>query len=236
MRHVSFIAAIALLTTVACQPRDRDDYDDGTPGVSEAPAQGAAEADREDVAEFVRTASVAELAEVRLGELASTRASNAQVKQFAKEMVATHRKSLSDLQQAVGSTTPPDTALDTDHLETYHRLSDLKGAAFDRAYIEAMVDEHEKAEDAIERWADDDTDLRPGTAGEGNTGVEQWANTTLPVVRQHLERAREIQDALGGGKVTDRIDNPPDVRVPDRDDTPDQDPDPEDRAPSPTRP
>lgn len=241
MRHLSLIAVLALMTTVACEPRDRDDLDEtGTPEAALTPGEGVAEGDANDVQEFVHEALDTELTGVRLSELAATRASNSQVKQFAKEMVTVHKKSHADLLQASGGAVAThDTTLHEDQLETLHRMSDLRGQAFDRAYIEAVIDEHEKAEDKLERWAsNDDSDARPDvTPGEPtNTGVQQWVNTTLPVVRQHLERAREIQKAVGG-KVTDRIDNPPDVRIPD-DDRPDQDPDPEDRpAPaSPTRP
>jgi putative membrane protein len=64
-----------------------------------------------------------------------------------------------------------------------NRLASLHGAEFDREYMNVMVDSHEWVEDLLER--------RAGT----HERVTQWAAKTLPSVRAHRERAKEIRDA-----------------------------------------
>jgi hypothetical protein len=48
-----------------------------------------------------------------------------------------------------------------------------------------MVDKHEKAVSTLERHTDAATPQ-----------VKQWVANTLPVVRQHLEQAKQIKETL----------------------------------------
>jgi putative membrane protein len=70
--------------------------------------------------------------------------------------------------------------------DLHERLSKLSGAEFDREYIDAMLNAHQKAVDAVEEKATD---------GD-NAEVKQWAASTLPTLKQHLERAKQIQANL----------------------------------------
>jgi putative membrane protein len=74
---------------------------------------------------------------------------------------------------------------EAEHRDLEERLSTLSGAEFDREYIDAMVDDHEEAVNELERHTDSD-----------NARLKQYASSTLPVVRQHLERARQIKEQL----------------------------------------
>jgi putative membrane protein len=125
-------------------------------------------------------------AEVRLGNLASERATSSEVKQFAQMMVEDHTKAGSDLQQLVRSENLQIDAPEANESDDlYERLSKLSGAEFDREYIDAMVEEHEEAVNELERHTDSD-----------NASVKQFASSTLPVVQKHLEQAKQIQQGL----------------------------------------
>src|SRR5262249_28721036 len=97
---------------------------------------------------------------------------------------------------------------DADHQKMIDRLSKLNGAEVDRAYMEAMVDDHERAVDDLQKRADEHRDRTAGTTGSVTpkasdskleTQVNEWAANTLPAVRMHLDRAKEIEDHLGSG-------------------------------------
>jgi putative membrane protein len=74
---------------------------------------------------------------------------------------------------------------DGDHKDLQEELTKLTGRDFDRKYIDAMVDEHQEAVNELEKKTDSD-----------NAPIKQWASKTLPTVRQHLERAKQIQQSL----------------------------------------
>jgi putative membrane protein len=126
-------------------------------------------------------------AEIRLGQLASERASSPRVKEFAQMMVQDHTKAGNELREIVQQANLQLEQGDQEHQDLIERLSKLSGAEFDREYMEAMVNDHEDAVSELERRTDNE-----------NPQIRQYAANTLPVVRQHLERAQEIQKGLEG--------------------------------------
>ncbi|RPJ76610.1 MAG: DUF4142 domain-containing protein, partial [Acidobacteria bacterium] len=114
--------------------------------------------------DFLKKAVIANLAEIELGRLATEKAQNPEVKQFAQMMVDGHTKALNELKQlAQRSTAPLPTSLDEKHQELQQRLSALSGEEFDRAYMEAMIDAHEDVEDMLEDRVGEEG--RPGRSG-----------------------------------------------------------------------
>jgi putative membrane protein len=157
-----------------------------------APMARAANADNER--EFVDKMAQVGVAEVKLGQLAAERASNPQAKQFARRMVTDHQKANAELKQVAAkmSVQVPE-QMDAKHQELYDRLSKLKGAEFDREYMNAMVDGHQEVAAELERHADSNRagDRSVGTSGDVSqtASVNAWASKTLPDVKQHLEQA-----------------------------------------------
>jgi putative membrane protein len=161
---------------------------------------GAAMAAASDDRAFVQHMGAAGVAEVKLGELAAERAASQDVKQFAHRMVIDHGKANDELKPVASQMNVelPD-ALDAEHQALYDKLSKLRGAEFDREYMAAMVEGHRKVASEIERHADGSTAGRGvGTTGEtaasGHAGG--WASRTLPVVREHLDQATDINGRL----------------------------------------
>ena len=128
-------------------------------------------------------------AEVMLGKLAQQKAQNARVKQFAAMMVKDHTRAGAELKSVAGNANIDLADAETeaeDHAEVRNRLAKLAGAEFDREYMKAMVDDHEKAVDEVEDKAEN----------ASSDHVKQWAAKTLPALKKHLEEARQIHESL----------------------------------------
>jgi putative membrane protein len=94
---------------------------------------------------FVKEAAIGGMAEVELGQLASTKATNEKVKAFGQRMVADHSKANDELKSLASSknlTVPA--SVDAKHKATRDRLAKLSGVAFDRAYVSDMLADHRK--------------------------------------------------------------------------------------------
>jgi len=127
--------------------------------------------------------------EVELGRLAAQQASNSDVKAFANRMVQDHSKAGDELMQItnkLGITLPAQD--DPMFIQVKDKLSKLKAADFDRAYMSEMVNGHTKVANDFESY------LNNGT----NTELKGWASKTLPTVRDHLQQAKDISAKLGG--------------------------------------
>jgi len=109
-----------------------------------------ARATSDDDKQFLSTAAQSDTNEIKLSQLAEKKASSPQVKSFATKMVADHQKL--EMQMKPFATkwnlTPP-AGLDADHQAIYNRLNGLSGADFDKAYMNAMDEDHHKALDAF---------------------------------------------------------------------------------------
>jgi putative membrane protein len=78
----------------------------------------------------------------------------------------------------------------------YDKLSSLSGAAFDKTYIHAMVEGHEKTAKLYE--------TESGTVKDSQ--LKSYIDQTLPVVQQHLSHIQSIQQSEPGAakKTTSR--------------------------------
>jgi putative membrane protein len=142
---------------------------------------------------FVQKMAQGNAAEVETGQLALQKSKNTEVKQFAQMMVDDHRKAGDDLKglaqrKNITVTTQPT----ADAKATKERLSKLDGAAFDRAYIDAMVDGHREVVAAV----------RSESLSGMDPDVKAWAAKTLPTIETHLMHAQEVERSLEGKSAT----------------------------------
>jgi putative membrane protein len=138
---------------------------------------------------FAMKAADGGMAEVELGKLASEKASNDRVKQFGQKMVDDHSKANNDLKQAAsqeGIELPADTS--AKHKQMVQKLSGLSGAAFDKAYMAAMVKDH----------VEDVKEFEKASKAPGDSPVKKFAANTLPTLKDHLQMAREIDNEVKG--------------------------------------
>lgn len=137
--------------------------------------------------EFMNKAAQGGMAEVELGKMASTKAQNAEVKQFGQQMTADHTRANNELKTlAAGKNVTLPTDVGATHKATMDKLSKLSGAEFDREYVKAMVEDHEKDVAEFQKQAD----------GGTNADVKAFAAKTLPTLKMHLEMIKGMQSKL----------------------------------------
>jgi len=204
--------ALATAVTVACNGNARNDNAAANTTSETAAVGTAGEADRNTVTDgdrdFVKDVVVANMAEIELGEMAGQRAVTPDVKQFGQMMVKDHTMAGNELKQAIAQyNVPMPTAIDEKHQDLKMRLSKLKGLDFDKEYMAAMVDGHENVLDKLETRVDGhgalgrDKDTNPVAEKSDNhvtMSINQWAATTLPAVKHHLDTAKAAKDKLAG--------------------------------------
>jgi putative membrane protein len=137
---------------------------------------------------FVKKAAEGGLAEVELGNLAKDKASSPDVKQFGDRMATDHGKAndqLKDWAQKENVTLP--TALTAKDKATRDRLSKLSGDAFDKAYMQEMVKDHQK----------DVTEFQKESKAAKDADLKAWAGQTLPTLQDHLKMARDTASKVG---------------------------------------
>lgn len=69
-----------------------------------------------------------------------------------------------------------------------NKLSGLSGKSFDRAYMEDMTEDHEKAVKLFQQYQQHGS----------NKELRAFAEQTLPVLREHLQMAQTLEKGLGG--------------------------------------
>ncbi len=142
-------------------------------------------------AAFMRQAARDGMAEVEHGRLAAKQASDGAVRQFGQRMVDDHSKANNELKSLASKkniTLPAE--LEGKHKAMQDKLSKLKAAEFDRAYMAHMVDAHEQAVALFQKEA----------KGGQDADVRAFAEKTLPVLEQHLKMARDINAKVGKGR------------------------------------
>lgn len=152
------------------------------PLVAVAQATTASDNDKK----FVEEALKGGMSEVDLGQMAAKSGKSDDVKQFGQQMVTDHT-ALGDKMKAVATdigVTPP-SMQSAGGMATKAKLEVLTGDAFDKAYISAMVKDHEADLAAFRKEA------RDGTSPEVKSAAKQGAM----VVQRHLTMIRKIAAA-----------------------------------------
>jgi putative membrane protein len=136
---------------------------------------------------FVMKAAQGGMTEVQLGQLAADKATLREVKDFGSKMVTDHGKANDELKSIAGSKgiTLPD-KLDAKHQAMVDKMNGLSGAAFDKAYVDAMVGAHKK-----------DNALFTQEASSGqDADIKAFAAKTDETVKMHLSMIQDIQSKM----------------------------------------
>jgi putative membrane protein len=157
-------------------------------GVALAGSMGAAQAQTTmPDATFVQHAGSDNAAEVELGGVARTRASDPAVREYADRLVTDHRAASTELQALAarkGWRIPEQPA--PEHVAVRDRLSRVSGSEFDRRFVEEMLKDHDHAILEFETAA--------ATANDAE--LRDWAQRMLPVLREHRYMAQELSQRL----------------------------------------
>ena len=144
------------------------------------------------VASIVVTANQVD---IDAGKLAQSTSGNAEVKKFAERMITDHtgvNKSAVDLVTKLKVTpqdNPTSQRLKAGGEANLANLKTLKGAAFDKAYIDHEVVYHEQVLDAVDKT------LIPSAKNEE---LKALLVKVRPAFVAHLEHAKMIQSSMGG--------------------------------------
>jgi putative membrane protein len=197
-------AAVALLTLGACKPRDNTGATSGaidhtatadTGAAHAAMADSAGEsAERLADANIVALLDEANMADSAAGGLALKKATNPEVKAFAKLMMGEHhalRLAGQQLAKRLNITPQPppnDPVKSLASQETAALQSTPKGPEFDRVYIQNEVVAHRAVLDLAKKAHDQ----------AQNDELKKLIEQAQPVIERHLQMAEDIQKKLGG--------------------------------------
>src|SRR3954463_4578950 len=161
-------------------------------GVLSGVAAGAS-AQAPNDAQIAAIVVTANQVDIDAGKLAESKASNAQVKAFGKQMVTDHtgvNKQASDLVAKLRvkpEDNPTAQSLKSGGADNVKKLSGLSGAAFDKAYVEHEIAYHQQVLDAV------DQTLIPNAK---NAELKALLVKVRPAFVAHLEHAKHLQESI----------------------------------------
>jgi putative membrane protein len=126
--------------------------------------------------------------EVRLGQMAQQKATNAAVKQFGQQMATDHtnlENQLTGLVSKNGTNFQP--AMSKENEAEVSRLEKLSGAQFDQQYMTAMIQHHQQ----------DISTLQSQSQSAKSAEARQIIAASLPVLQQHLTLATQVGGQVG---------------------------------------
>jgi putative membrane protein len=132
---------------------------------------------------FAEKAASGGMAEIATAQLAQQKAASPQVKQFADRMITDHTQANNELQQiAQQQNFELPSQPNQQERSAAQRLNGMKGSAFDRSYAQAELRDHQQDVALFQKEA---------TSGQ-DPALKQYAQKTLPVLRQHLQMAQTL--------------------------------------------
>ncbi len=147
----------------------------------------SAQTAKADAQSFLEKAAEGQQIEISLGQLAAQRAVNRRVKDFGEEMVEDHKKGSQQVEQlAMKCGVQLSPGVSEEHKRKVNKLSLLCGHAFDRAYIDYILEDHETTVDEFQQRAKTIQDV----------GIKQWIDSTLPTLQTHREKAHKVKYSL----------------------------------------
>lgn len=146
-------------------------------------ARGAAMSDQQ----FVDFAAQTDMVEANLGQLAQSVASSQAVKDYAQMLVTDHTMDFNQLYSVAhqANLNRPDAIGAPQNKMMIDPLEKLKGAAFDRRYIQEMIAGHTRA---IAIYKKEMADAQ-------NPALKSYAEQVLPVLGKHLDGAKALARA-----------------------------------------
>ncbi|MDC8447436.1 MAG: DUF4142 domain-containing protein [Nitrospira sp.] len=140
-----------------------------------------------DAQSFLEKAAEGQQIEISLGQLAAQRAVNERVKDLGQQMVEAHKKSSQQVEQlAMKGGVQLSPGVSEAHKQKVNKISQLSGHAFDRAYIDYILEDHETTVDEFRRRVETMQDQ----------DIKQWIASTLPALQGHREMARQVKYKL----------------------------------------
>jgi predicted outer membrane protein len=131
------------------------------------------------------------MGEVLLARLALQKSASNEVRQFAQRMIGDHTAASNVLLRLAaqdGLTLPRE--IPADQFHSYTELSHMNGADFDLGYLARSAEAHGRQLSVLAQPA----------AGGGDPGMQAYAAGVLPMLRSHLDEARQIRERLAAAQ------------------------------------
>lgn len=161
--------------------------------------------------EFVKKMTSSGEMEIQMAKLAINQSQSDQVKELAEMIRNDHKKVNAELTKLM----PPEQPVVVPEADknNIRKLESTAPAAFDKRYVDLMVQTHVQAIDLMKRALNGNMDVHPGKSSDTapsdqlkdsletgtpskNPEMEEWIRKTLPVLEKHLQQARQMQSDL----------------------------------------
>jgi putative membrane protein len=137
--------------------------------------------------DFIQKAAMSDMYEVEAGKIASEKGKSDAIKQFGQKMVEAHTKATEELKGIVEAEkikVELPTKLDSKHQGLIDDLNKTSAEDFDKTYADQQENAHQTAVDLFENYSKD---------GD-KAAVKAFASKTLPVIKEHLKMAKDLED------------------------------------------
>jgi putative membrane protein len=175
-RSLLATTAALLLTAVGFAQSNAAEFD--------ANGNGGANSDKQ----FMQKIAQENMAKIFLAYLARQNAQNEQVKAYAQQVLEDYGKAnaaLADIATQQFVELPQ--SVDPKQQERFEALSQLQGAAFDKAYMEAMLNSQKT----------DVSRFKQEAAKGNNQSMVDWARQVLPTIESSYKEAQKVGPAVG---------------------------------------
>jgi putative membrane protein len=136
---------------------------------------------------FAPQASMSNMAEISLGNLAASMGTNAGVRSFGQMMVSDHGSAQTQLQTAASNANLVTTVTDSSVLVAMRaQLMGMSGRAFDSAYLRSQITAHQATLTLLQN------EVNSGIA----PSLKAYATAQIPHVQQHLTLADSLYTHL----------------------------------------
>jgi len=134
--------------------------------------------------DFVKRAAQSNLAEIKVSELAQSKAQSPEVKKFAQQMITDHTQANAELSRiAMGKNVKVPDDTDMMHKASMKMLQGKSGASFDSAYMEQMDKDHQKAIELFQSAS---------ASPKVDKDLQAFASRTLPKLQQHHHLVAQV--------------------------------------------
>ncbi|GAA4327661.1 DUF4142 domain-containing protein [Flaviaesturariibacter amylovorans] len=136
---------------------------------------------------FVRKAAMGGTMEVQAGQVAQQNGQHERVKAFASMMVNDHTNANNELKQLATSRGLMLTdSVDAKMQQHMTAMQKMQGKAFDKHYMDMMVNDHSKTI----------ADFEKAASGANDPDLKAWAAKMLPALKMHKDSATAINKAI----------------------------------------
>jgi putative membrane protein len=148
-------------------------------------------------AQILQIVATVDTGEIEQAQIATTKATSVQVREFATEMIDQHTTSKQEGTQLAASVslTPEGSAisnkLKSDATQVAESLKNSDSAAFDETYMKAQIKQHQEVLDMLTGQ------LIPSAS---NPQLRQQLTKAQAMVQHHLMKAQQIEQTMSGAR------------------------------------